>query len=126
LVRLANQDRAQGDVRTIRDGRLTLASAAGSLEIPLTRITQVVLAPIAPPATNRPAGETHARLSSGETVALTQPRWDGAKLAGVSPHFGPLQLETRWVRMLRFNPDREAETLDLPFFGADAQQFFER
>jgi len=126
LVRLANQDRALGEVRAIREGRLTLASAAGSLEIPLTRVTQVILAPIAVAATNRPAGETHARLSSGETVALTQPRWDGTRLAGVSPHFGPLQLDTRWVRLLRFNPDREPVTPDLPFLGADARQFFER
>ena len=126
LVRLANQDRATGEVRAIRDGRLTLVSSAGSLEIPLTRVTQVILAPVASPVTNRPAGETHARLSSGEIIALTQPRWDGARLAGVSPHFGPLQLDTRWVRLLRFNPDREPATPDLPFVGLDAQQFFER
>lgn len=126
LVRLANQDRALGEVSAIRDGKLTLASAAGNLEIPLTRVTQVILAPITPPATNRPAGEAHARLSSGETVALTQPRWDGRQLAGVSPHFGPLQLDTRWVRMLRFNPGREPAELDLPFLGSGLQQFFER
>ena len=77
-------------------------------------------------ATNRPAGETHARLSSGETVAFTQARWDGAKLAGISPHFGPLQLDTRWVRALRFNPDREPLAAELPLFNTEAQQFFER
>ena len=126
LVRLANQDRALGDVRVIRDGKLTLTSSAGSLEIPLTRVTQVVLAPVTPPATNRPAGEAHAHLSSGETVALTQPRWDGKQLAGVSPHFGPLALDARWLRMLRFNPGREPIVPDLPFLGAELQQFFER
>ncbi len=125
LVRLANQDRALGEVLTIRDGKLTLASPAGSLEIPLARVTQVILAPAAPFATNRPAGETHARLSSGETVALTQPRWDGRQLAGESPHFGPLQLDVRWVRVLRFNPAREPVVPDLPFLGGEGQQFFE-
>ena len=68
----------------------------------------------------------HARLSSGETVALTQPRWDGRQLAGVSQHFGPLQLDTRWVRMLRFNPEREPVVPDLPLFGGEGQQFSER
>ncbi len=126
LVRLANQDRALGEVRAIRDGKLTLASSAGSLEIPLTRVTQVILAPVAAPATNRPAGEAHARLSSGEIVALTQPRWEGRQLAGVSPHFGALQLDTRWVRLLRFNPGREPVPPDLPFLGVEEQQFFER
>lgn len=126
LVRLANHDRALGEVRAIRDGTLTLGSAAGSLDIPLTRVTQVILAPATQPATNRAAGETHARLSSGETVALTQPRWDGRQLAGVSPHFGPLQLDTRWVRLLRFNPGREPLAPDLLFPGADLQQFFGR
>ncbi|MBI5800312.1 MAG: hypothetical protein HZA92_06230 [Verrucomicrobia bacterium] len=126
LVRLANQDRALGEVRAIRDGKLTLAATAGSLEIPLTRVTHVILAAIAPPATNRPAGEMHARLSSGETLALTQPRWDGRQLAGMSPHFGPLQLDTRWVRLLRFNPGREPVAPDLLFPGVDGQQFFER
>ena len=126
LVRLANHDRALGEVRAIRDGKLTLGSATGSLEIPLVRVTQVILAPATPPATNRPAGETHARLSSGETVALTQPRWDGRQLAGVSPHFGPLQLDTRWVRMLRFNPGREPLSPDIMFPGLDGRQFFER
>ena len=126
LVRLANQDRAVGEVRAIRDGKLTLVAAAGSLEIPLTRVTQVVLAPATPPATNRPAGATHVRLSSGETIGLTQPRWDGRQLAGVSPHFGPLQLDTRWVRLLHFNPEREPIVPDLPLFGGEGQQFFER
>lgn len=126
LVRLANQDRATGEVRAVRDGKLTLASAAGSLDIPLARVTQVILAPAAPTGTNRPAGEVHARLSSGETVALTQPRWDGRQLAGVSVHFGPLQLDTRWVRMLRFNPGREPAELELPLLGSGLQQFFER
>jgi hypothetical protein len=126
LVRLANQDRAHGRVEAIRDGRLVLAAAAGRLEIPLGRVTQVILSPMATIMTNRPPGETHARLSSGETVALAQPRWDGARLAGVSPHFGPVQFDTRWVRALRFNPDSEPEAPDLPFFGPDARQFFER
>jgi hypothetical protein len=126
LVRLANQDRAHGRVEAIRDGRLVLAAAAGRLEIPVGRVTQVILSPMATLMTNRPPGETHARLSSGETVALAQPRWDGTRLAGVSPHFGPVQLDTRWVRALRFNPEREPEMPDLPFFGADARQFFER
>jgi len=126
LVRLINQDRAFGQVEAIRDGRLALTAATGRLEIPLARITQVVLAPGAAATTNRPAGETHARLSSGETVALTRPSWDGAKLAGISPHFGPLQLEARWVRLLRFNPDREPATAELPLFSTEAQQFFER
>mgnify|MGYP003340883774 CR=1 FL=1 len=53
-------------------------------------------------------------------------RWDGAKLAGLSPHFGPLQLDTRWVRALRFNPDREPLAAELPLFNTEAQQFFER
>ena len=126
LVRLANNDRALGEVRAIRDGKLTLAGTAGSLEIPLARVTQVIFAPVTPPATNRPADEAHARLSSGETVALTQPRWDGRQLAGVSPHFGPLQLDTRWVRLLRFNPGREPAAPDFPFLGGEGQQLFER
>ena len=126
LVRLANQDRALGTVEAIHDGRLVLVAATGRLEIPLARVTQMILASAAAPPTNRLAGELHARLSSGETVALTRPHWNGTRLAGVSTHFGPLQLETRWVRSLRFNPDREAETPDLPFFGTDARQFFER
>ena len=125
LVRLVNQDRALGRVESIHDGRLAIASAAGRLEIPVARITQVILLPPVT-ATNRPAGETHARLSSGETVAFTQARWDGAKLAGISPHFGPLQLDTRWVRALRFNPDREPLAAELPLFNTEAQQFFER
>ena len=127
LVRLANKDRAIGQVESIRDGKLALAlPGAGKLEVPLARVTQIVFAPEQPPATNRPAGEAHARLSSGETIALTQPRWAGQQLAGVSPHFGPLQLDTRWVRMLRFNPGREPAAPYLPFLSGDAQQFFER
>ncbi len=127
LVRLANKDRAIGQVESIHNGKLALALPdGGKLDVPLARVTQIVFAPEQPPATNRPAGETHAHLSSGETIALTQPRWAGQQLAGVSPHFGPLQLDTRWVRMLRFNPDREPVAPDLPFLGGDAQQFFER
>lgn len=125
LVRLANQDRATGQVESIRDGKLTLL-VAGKIEIPLTRVTHVILAAPQPAATNRPAGELHARLSSGEVLALAQPRWANQTLAGVNPHFGPLQLDSRWVRQLRFNPSREPATPDLPFLGAEGQPLFER
>ena len=126
LVRFANQDHATGQVEGIRDGKLALNLPAGRLQIPLTRVTHVVFAPVQPPATNRPAGELHASLSSGETIALLQARWDGRQLAGTSPHFGALQFDSRWVRQLRFNPGREPTGPGLPFFGADAQQLFDR
>lgn len=127
FVRFANKDQAGGQVEAIRDGKLTLASVSGGrLEVPLARVTQIVFAADQPPATNRPAGELHARLSSGEIIALTQPRWEGRQLAGTSPHFGPLQFDTRWVRALRFNPGRVPDAPDLPFLGTADQQFFER
>ncbi len=127
FVRFANKDQAGGQVEAIRDGKLVLVpTSGGRLEVPLTRVTQIVFAAEQPPATNRPAGELHARLSSGETIALTQPRWEGRQLAGTSPHFGPLQFDTRWVRVLRFNPGREPDAPDLPFMGTSGQQFFER
>lgn len=126
LVRFANQDRAEGQAEGIQDGKLTLNLPAGRLQIPLTRVTHIVFAPLRPPATNPPPGELHARLSSGETIALREARWDGRQLAGASPHFGALQFDSRWVRHLRFNPGREPATPDLPFFGTEAQQLFER
>ncbi len=126
LVHFANQDRAEGKVESIQDGKLALGLPTGTLQIPLARVTHIILTPMLPASTNRPADELQVRLSSGEAISLQQSRWEGGRLSGTSPQFGSLTFDTRWVRLLRFNPGREPATPDLPFFGTEAQQLFER
>jgi hypothetical protein len=105
LVMLANSDKVTGNVNAIKEGKLALAGAAGELEIPLQRATQVFF----PSGTNAVASasnprEVRATLVRGDAVTFELDRWEGASVSGTSPNFGKVSLRTDGVRQLLFNP----------------------
>ncbi len=120
IVKLANRDRLDGTVQSLRDGTLSVKAGSAALAIPLARITEIVLSGDDAPKPPRPAGTMSVLLSTGERLTLTAPRWEQAVAAGVNPNFGAVTLNSAWVRLLEFNPAKLPSVADdLDFFGGE-------
>jgi hypothetical protein len=105
-VGLVNGDTAAGEVKRIVDGKLELAAANTTLNVPLERVTQIQFppgqaAPVAP-------GLVRAELHGGVNVTLQLDRWTPGEVTGQSPSFGRVTLKPEWIRQLVFNLDRAA------------------
>ncbi|MBU6402205.1 MAG: hypothetical protein KGS61_17945, partial [Verrucomicrobia bacterium] len=107
-VRLVNHDQLTGTLRGVHDGKLTVVTAQTQLDIPLSRVTQILLdnAP-----TNRPPTsprQTRAFFAGGTILSLQLEQWEGQQVSGQSDIFGHLALRSQPIRRLQFNLDRSA------------------
>ena len=103
VVKLANGDSFTGTVNAVRDGKVSVSSAAAKLDIPLARVTQILLPDPTGEKFTRKPGELHAQLFGGERVTLAVQKWDRLQVAGHSPHFGALTLKPQWVKLIQFH-----------------------
>ena len=107
VVYLANRDKVMGKILALDESKVTVETKQTSLEIPLTRVTQMRFAQgdeHRTPSSN----EVRATFPGGESVSFALERWQGRQLAGISPFFGPVAFDTFNVRQLQFNLDRSA------------------
>jgi hypothetical protein len=106
LVYLANRDKVSGQLLELQDGKLSILTGHSTLDIPLSRVTQIHLAH---PETNLPpAGpwQTRAYFAGGGSIALDLARWNGEEVLGESSNFGPVTFHPESIRQLRFNLHR--------------------
>lgn len=109
LVRLANKDRVQGAIQSVRDGKLTISTAQGNLEVPTSRVTQILLA-----STNTVAAAAHpwdvrAFFSGGGSMSFQLSSWTPRMLSGNSPTLGKVELNSETIRQIQFNLARHKE-----------------
>ncbi len=106
LVFFANRDKAAGNLLAVRDGKLSFVTGQTSLEVPLPRVSRLVLRLAEANKLPRSPWEIRAYFAGGGAVSFHLEQWDEAKVAGVSPNFGRLAFNPRSIRQLRFNLDR--------------------
>jgi hypothetical protein len=118
VVYLINRDRVSGTLQSLGSGSVSIVTGQGSLDIPLSRVTQITLGS---PQTNAvPSGpwELRAYFAGGGTVAFDLERWESAQVTGRSANFGEIAFNPQFIRQLQFNLDRskaaggEMEILD--------------
>lgn len=106
VVFLANRDKVTGRLRGLQDGVLSVEAGERPLEIPLSRVSQISLAAS---ATNAPLSDpwhVRAYFAGGGSLAFQLDDWSNGRARGTSPNFGPVDLESRFIRQLQFNPHR--------------------
>lgn len=106
LVLLANKDRFGGDVRSIREGKLGVATDKIELNIPLNRVRQVYLKSPALDLSRHSPDEVRAVFSDLGQVTVKLDRWSPEELRGRHQDAGPMTLKPSWVRALQFNLQR--------------------
>jgi hypothetical protein len=112
LLYLANHDKAAGKLESFNAGKLTFSTAATTLEIPSTRINQILFSN---PRTNRMVLDPwllKARFAAGETVSLKLAKWERDNVSGVSPNFGVVQFKPESIKELQLNLERARPSSD--------------
>lgn len=96
LARLKNGDRIFGNVKTIKDGKLTIEAAATVLDVPLERVKQIEMA-AAKAETNRTLnGSVRAHFANGTgSLTFDLEKWTDDQANGASTHLGPLTLNPK-------------------------------
>ena len=89
MARLKNGDRIIGNVKAIRDGKLSIEGAGTLLDVPIARVKQVELVPAAP-LTNKADDQTvRAYFTSGSgSLTFTLEQWTNVEVTAASENFG--------------------------------------
>ena len=106
VVYLVNRDKVTGRLEGLRDGALSVAANQTTLEIPLSRVSQISLASA---ADNTPAidpWQVRAYLAGGGAVSFALGEWGDGQVTGKSGNFGQIELEPQFIRQLQFNLHR--------------------
>ena len=112
LVLLGNKDRFSGAVKSIREGKLGVATDKIELNIPLNRVRQVYLESPAMDLSNHSADEVRAVFSDLGQVTLKLDGWSPQSLRGRHADAGVMTLKPTWVRALQFNLHRGRPAAD--------------
>ncbi|MCI0536494.1 MAG: hypothetical protein L0Z50_14835 [Verrucomicrobiales bacterium] len=106
LAFLINRDKVIGDVQSVRDGKLQIKTPQTNLEIPMQRVSQLVLGTTNAPPSPASPWEVRAHVAGGGTVAFELAQWGQEQVSGTSSTFGQLALNPQSIRQLQFNLNR--------------------
>ena len=107
MARLKNGDRVIGNVKAIRDGKMSIEGAGTVLDVPITRVKQVELASV--PLQTKPTAQTvRAYFSSGAgSVTFDLDRWTSEELSGSSENFGSAKFNPQAFSRIVFDLSSE-------------------
>ncbi len=115
LVRLVNNDKISGTLKSIKDGKMNFETAFAPLSVPLDRIDQIDLA--GEKAEKATSGANDVRVVFGDrgSVTFQLERWDDQQVTGSSLNFGKARFSPAAFSSILFNLDKqktEAEIFD--------------
>ncbi len=93
-ARLRNGDKVAGDVRSIGDGKMLVATSGTHLTVPLSRIKQIDLASQKIDRTPDESANVRAVFTRGGSVTFQLVEWNRGRLVGTSPNFGQLAFDS--------------------------------
>jgi hypothetical protein len=104
LARLKNGDRVFGNVKGIRDGKLTIEAAGTVLDVPITRVKQVEIATgqVTPPAIKTNTVRAFFGAGSGSLTFDLQ-QWSAEGLKAESTNFGKANFKPNAFARLLFD-----------------------
>lgn len=102
LAKLRNGDRAAGEVKTIKDGQVSMSTPASALQIPLARVKQIEFA-----RQKRSSSMDHptirAYFTRGCTVTFELGKWEDGKIIGSSPNLGNVVFDASAFERVELN-----------------------
>ena len=114
FVRLANGDKLSGTLNTIANNQVSITATFGKMQIPLERVTAILLSTKANLKARRQAADLYAYFVDGGRLTLNLERLDDQQLIGSSENCGRLTLQRAALQRLQFNiyepkPDDEED-----------------
>lgn len=109
LVRFMNDDQVSGSVSNIVDQKVFLKTAYSPLEVPLSRVSQIVFATASAERARRNKGDITAIFASGGKITVDLVSLDKGVVKGKSENIGEISMPVRAFRRLLFNIYRRTE-----------------
>jgi hypothetical protein len=105
-IHFINHDRAGGKIVGIKDGKVTLALAGMTLNIPLQRVTQINFATTNASEELPGPWAVRAHFPGGGSISFQLEKWGDQIISGKSAIFGALAFQARAIREMEFNLNR--------------------
>ncbi len=118
-IKLANQDKVSGSLKSIEKGVAILASSYATLKIPVERIEEIDIAGKNADQARHVPGDVRAFFTGRGTVTLSVEKWDEKQLIGSSPNFGRVTFAPAAFDRLQFNLDQQAQNSEDPDSDAE-------
>jgi hypothetical protein len=112
LAKLANKDKVSGTLKSIRDGKMSFATAFAVLEVPLSRINQIEFAPTARQTNQFNAKEVRVIFADQGRLTMQVERWDDQQVVGKSIYFGQAKFAPSAFAAIQFNLDKQKVDTD--------------
>jgi hypothetical protein len=112
VVFLANKDKVIGKVEGLDQDKLRVQGHAASLQIPLSRVTEIYFANTAGATAKETPWAVRASFPGGEMISFQLDKWTAGEVTGLSANFGAVAFNPRAIRFLQFNPGRIEQQSD--------------
>lgn len=109
---LINGDTAQGQLGAIRENMMTFETPIAPFQIPLDRVTQILLAGNEPPpGTDHVNSLIRTRFHGGGALSFQLVKWDSKDVIGIHPFTGDVRFDPASIQEIEFNLDRKNNDL---------------
>jgi hypothetical protein len=110
IVFLANKDQVTGKVEGLVDNKLKVRAHSTTLQIPLSRVTEIYFAKAEGADDKKSPWSVRASFPGGEGVSFALEKWNANEVIGRSANFGPVAFQPKSIRYLQFNVERNNPT----------------
>ncbi|MGD9420596.1 MAG: hypothetical protein Q7R22_016785 [Verrucomicrobiota bacterium JB025] len=102
-MRLANGDTVKGDVTSISDGQITIATAMGEISVPVSRFRDIALPSVDLERCIRRKGDVRAWFNDDTSVVFRLDAVSDGSIEGSSQNFGKAVFDLAAFKRLEFN-----------------------
>jgi hypothetical protein len=107
LVELFNKDKISGDLKFIREGKMSFATAFATMDIPIDRVHQMDFAGVKMEAGQTNATDVKAVFATQGGVTFSLEKWEGDKVVASSPNFGQVTFKPIAFNQVVFNLEQQ-------------------
>lgn len=111
-VKLENNDKVSGKLKSIQDGKAVFESSYAPLTIPLDRVEEITLSSQGANQAKRNAGDVRAYFTNRGSVTMHLETWDEKQASASSANFGHATFSPDAFQRILFNLDQQAAATD--------------
>jgi len=104
-VELSNKDKISGTLETIKEEKMTFATAFAKMEIPVDRVFNIELSAEKAEFADKKPTDVRAMFADRGAVTLTLEKWDGQQVLASSSNFGQVKFSAGAFNQFYFNWD---------------------
>lgn len=117
-IKMANQDKVSGKLKSIENGKALFASSYADLTIPLDRVEIITMSTEGTDLAKRGTSDVRAYFAGRGSITMTLESWDGKEAVSTSPNFGKATFAPAAFQRLKFNLNRQPAASD---FSSDTE-----